>query len=53
MLGPIATHHYGGSPFDYAPAKAAGKVLWETEVSDDKVVKTLDRPSTPACASRR
>ena len=42
MLGPIATHHYGGSPFDYAPAKAAGKVLWQTEVSDDKIVKTLD-----------
>lgn len=42
MLGPIAMHHYGGSPFDYAPAKAAGKVLWQTEVSDDKIVKTLD-----------
>jgi glucuronoarabinoxylan endo-1,4-beta-xylanase len=42
MLGPIATHHYGGSPFDYPAAKAAAKVLWETEVSDDKIVKTLD-----------
>jgi glucuronoarabinoxylan endo-1,4-beta-xylanase len=42
MLGPIATHHYGGSPFDYAPAKAAGKPLWQTEVSDDKIVKEFD-----------
>jgi glucuronoarabinoxylan endo-1,4-beta-xylanase len=42
MLGPIATHHYGGTPYDYAPAKDAGKVLWQTEVSDDGV-ETLDR----------
>jgi glucuronoarabinoxylan endo-1,4-beta-xylanase len=42
MLGPIAMHHYGGVPYEYGPAKDAGKVLWETEVSDDKVIKTLD-----------
>jgi glucuronoarabinoxylan endo-1,4-beta-xylanase len=36
MLGPIAMHYYGGAPYDYAPAKAAGKALWQTEVSDDK-----------------
>jgi glucuronoarabinoxylan endo-1,4-beta-xylanase len=42
MLGPIATHHYGGTPFDYAPAKAAGKVLWQTEVSDDKLTDEFD-----------
>jgi len=42
MLGPLAMHHYAGAPYDYAPAKTAGKVLWETEVSDDKVNKTLD-----------
>jgi glucuronoarabinoxylan endo-1,4-beta-xylanase len=35
MLGPLATHHYGGAPYDYAPARAAGKVLWETEISDE------------------
>jgi glucuronoarabinoxylan endo-1,4-beta-xylanase len=34
MLGPIATHHYAGSPSVYQPAVAAGKVVWETEVSD-------------------
>src|SRR4051812_1826737 len=33
MLGPIATHYYAGLPSDYQLAKAAGKVLWETEVS--------------------
>jgi glucuronoarabinoxylan endo-1,4-beta-xylanase len=43
MLGPIAMHHYGGAPYEYEPAKMAGKVLWQTEVSDDKVVMTLDR----------
>ena len=42
MLGPLATHYYAGAPYDYAPARAAGKVLWETEVSDDKVNKNLD-----------
>lgn len=42
MLGPIAMHYYGGSPYDYAPARAAGKVLWETEVSDDKGIYTFD-----------
>ncbi|HXU06588.1 MAG TPA: glycoside hydrolase family 30 beta sandwich domain-containing protein [Polyangia bacterium] len=36
MIGPVATHNYGGAiAFDYEPTKAAGKVLWETEVSDD------------------
>jgi glucuronoarabinoxylan endo-1,4-beta-xylanase len=34
MLGPIATHHYAGTPYAYEPALAAGKVTWETEVSD-------------------
>jgi glucuronoarabinoxylan endo-1,4-beta-xylanase len=38
MLGPVAMHHYAGTPSDYEPAKAAGKVLWETEVSDDKMM---------------
>jgi glucuronoarabinoxylan endo-1,4-beta-xylanase len=33
-IGPIATHHYAGSPSVYAPAAAANKVVWETEVSD-------------------
>jgi glucuronoarabinoxylan endo-1,4-beta-xylanase len=42
MIGPLATHHYAGMPYDYEPAKAAGKVLWETEVSDDVVNKNLD-----------
>jgi glucuronoarabinoxylan endo-1,4-beta-xylanase len=43
MLGPLATHYYAGAPYDYARARAAGKVLWETEVSDDKMMnKTLD-----------
>jgi glucuronoarabinoxylan endo-1,4-beta-xylanase len=42
MLGPIATHDYGGAPLSYAPAPAAGKVIWQTEVSDDKIVKTFD-----------
>jgi glucuronoarabinoxylan endo-1,4-beta-xylanase len=36
IMGPLAMHHYAGAPYDYAPAKTAGKVLWETEVSDDK-----------------
>ena len=42
MIGPLAMHYYAGKPYDFAPAKAAGKVLWETEVSDDKVDKSLD-----------
>jgi glucuronoarabinoxylan endo-1,4-beta-xylanase len=42
MLGPMATHYYAGTPYEYLPAQAAGKVLWETEVSDDKVNKNLD-----------
>ena len=42
MVGPIAMHHYAGSPFDYAPAKKAGKVLWQTEVSDDKQGQKVD-----------
>ena len=42
MLGPVAMHYYAGTPSDYEPARAAGKVLWETEVSDDKVNKHLD-----------
>ena len=45
MLGPIATHHYAGLPYEYEPAKLAGKVLWQTEVSDDNGdgVDMLDR----------
>jgi len=42
MIGPVAMHYYAGTPYDYQPAKAAGKSLWETEVSDDKVNKNLD-----------
>jgi glucuronoarabinoxylan endo-1,4-beta-xylanase len=42
MIGPLAMHYYAGAPYDFEPAKAAGKVLWETEVSDDKVNKNLD-----------
>lgn len=42
MIGPLAMHYYAGMPYDYEPAKTAGKVLWETEVSDDKVNKNLD-----------
>jgi glucuronoarabinoxylan endo-1,4-beta-xylanase len=42
MIGPLAMHYYAGSPYDYEPAKTAGKALWETEVSDDKVNKNLD-----------
>lgn len=29
----VAVHSYGGKPYDYEPAAAAGKPLWETEVS--------------------
>src|SRR5262245_2312938 len=36
-IGPIATHHYGGAPSVYEPAVNAGKVIWETEISDNKV----------------
>ena len=43
MVGPIAMHHYAGSPFAYAPAQAAGKVLWQTEVSDDKQGQPVDQ----------
>jgi glucuronoarabinoxylan endo-1,4-beta-xylanase len=35
FVGPVAMHHYGGAPFDYQMAHAAGKSVWETEVSDD------------------
>jgi len=42
LMGPLATHFYAGTPYAYAPAAAAGKVIWETEVSDDKVNKNLD-----------
>jgi glucuronoarabinoxylan endo-1,4-beta-xylanase len=35
LMGPLATHHYYGQPFAYEPAAAAGKVIWETEISDD------------------
>jgi glucuronoarabinoxylan endo-1,4-beta-xylanase len=35
FIGPVAMHHYGGAPFDYRPARTAGKSIWETEVSDD------------------
>jgi glucuronoarabinoxylan endo-1,4-beta-xylanase len=31
----IATHAYGGTPYAYTDATAAGKELWETEVSYD------------------
>jgi glucuronoarabinoxylan endo-1,4-beta-xylanase len=34
IMGPLATHHYAGTPYDYAAAKAAGKVMWETECDD-------------------
>jgi glucuronoarabinoxylan endo-1,4-beta-xylanase len=30
----LATHDYAGFPFVYAPARAAGKQVWETEVTD-------------------
>jgi len=36
LMGPLATHYYNGKPFDYEPARAAGKVIWQTEISDDK-----------------
>jgi glucuronoarabinoxylan endo-1,4-beta-xylanase len=42
MIGPLAMHDYAGTPYGYEPAKTAGRVLWETEVSDDKVNKNLD-----------
>jgi glucuronoarabinoxylan endo-1,4-beta-xylanase len=34
IMGPLATHNYAGQPFAYASASAAGKVIWETEISD-------------------
>ena len=40
-MGPLATHHYAGAPHAYQPASAAGKVIWETEISDTGV-KTPD-----------
>jgi len=36
-MGPIATHHYAGSPSVYQAAVTAGKAIWETEISDTKV----------------
>jgi glucuronoarabinoxylan endo-1,4-beta-xylanase len=36
-MGPLATHHYAGAPYVYEPAAAAGKVIWQTEISDDDV----------------
>jgi len=33
-VGILATHDYGGLPYLYAPAQAAGKQVWETEVAD-------------------
>jgi len=48
MLGPIATHHYAGSPSVYAPAVAANKVVWETEVSDGATFNANEPPINSA-----
>jgi|GEM_PF-72088 len=34
-LSQIATHNYGGAPFDYPAAAANGKGLWQTEYTDE------------------
>lgn len=35
FVGAIATHSYGGTPFDYPSIAEAGKDFWQTEISYD------------------
>jgi glucuronoarabinoxylan endo-1,4-beta-xylanase len=44
QMGPLATHHYAGSPSVFAPAMAANKVVWETEVSDPGTFSATEPP---------
>jgi len=48
QMGPLATHHYAGSPSVCAPAQAAGKVVWETEVSDPGKWNATEAPINSA-----
>src|SRR5215471_2463498 len=48
FMGPLATHHYAGSPSVFAPAAAANKVVWETEVSDPGTFSASEAPINSA-----
>jgi glucuronoarabinoxylan endo-1,4-beta-xylanase len=48
LMGPLATHHYAGAPSVFAPAAAAGKVVWETEVSDGTTYNANEAPINDA-----
>ncbi|MGC4091421.1 MAG: glycoside hydrolase [Polyangiaceae bacterium] len=36
LIGPVATHSYGGSAYAYATPARYGKELWQTEISEDE-----------------